>query len=182
MKKYVILCMEIILGTGLILLIAKLAGSAKTLQNLIWKYIDVGIDPKKTNLKELVFNLKMVAINKNKEQVKFNFLKADVFWYGKLISKIDIQDVSQRGTTVFIPGGNESNPGNVVFKIPIRIQNLQTALAITEAIAAKKAGELVIDATIGYGGMTINHKETVKIEIPTEYKSYIDRIINLFKS
>jgi hypothetical protein len=141
--------MKNILIPGLIIggLLAFLAAKKRALQNLLLNVIDIGINRQKSNIRQLVFNVKFNAENLENVPVSIKQINLNLF-----AGENRIADYRRSVNLTILPEENRE------FFIEMQLNNLAAVTTIIQSIAAQQAPEFNVKGTIttDLGTITIN--------------------------
>lgn len=128
-------------------LIAFLMAKKKALENIMLQIIDIGINSKKSNIKELVFNVRFMA--ENLENVPVTVKKINITLYA---NNSPISTYKKDTSLTVLPQENKD------FFVEMKLNNITAVSTIITAIAAGKAPELNVKGTVttDLGNITIN--------------------------
>ena len=118
-------------------LIAFLAAKKRAMQNLILNILDIGINSKKSNIRELVFNVKIGANNQENLPVVIKRINLNLFANQSIIANFN------RSVNLAVLPNEEKE-----FFIEIRLNNLSAVSTIITALAAGEAPELTVKGTV----------------------------------
>lgn len=118
-------------------LIAFLAAKKRAMQNLILNILDIGINSKKSNIRELVFNVKIGANNQENLPVVIKRINLNLFANQSIIANFN------RSVNFAVLPNEEKE-----FFIEIRLNNLSAVSTIITALAAGQTPELTIKGTV----------------------------------
>jgi LEA14-like dessication related protein len=118
-------------------LIAFLAAKKRAMQNLILNIIDIGINSKKSNIRELVFNVKIGANNQENLPVVIKRINLNLFANQSIIANFN------RSVNLAVLPNEEKE-----FFIEIRLNNLSAVSTIITALATGQTPELTVKGTV----------------------------------
>jgi len=118
-------------------LIAFLTAKKRAMQNLILNILDIGINSKKSNIRELVFNVKIEANNQENLPVVIKRINLNLFANQSIIANFN------RSVNLTVLPNEEKE-----FFIEIRLNNLSAVSTIISALAAGEAPELTVKGTV----------------------------------
>jgi hypothetical protein len=124
---------------GLIIggLIAFLAAKKRALQNLILNVIDIGINRQKSNIRQLVFNVRFNAENLENVPVEIRNINLSLFAGNNRIT-----DYRRSVNLVILPEESKE------FFIEMNVNNLSIVTTLIQSISTGETPEFVVKGTI----------------------------------